>query len=190
MPNIIVKEMLSKPNEMSEKEFLAYMGMLLQLDGLLFNITKEFEEKLNTKGLYRFDIKKNITEIYKKLKNNPKCNWDNFSNDTIISFGDDGAVIEDIFKRLFGLRKGKTLCFVPQFGVDDKVWVEHNGKATLCRVLTIEIRVTYFIDTELDNSYYELEVLDGNNKPSGEYIQKGESEIYKHKKDLYENTTH
>lgn len=182
--------MLSKPNEMSEKEFLAYMGMLLQLDGLLFNITKEFEEKLNTKGLYKFDIKKNIKEIYNKLKNNPKCNWGNFSNDTIVSFGDDGDVIEDIFKRLFGLRKGKTLCFVPQFGVDENVWVEHEGKATLCRVISIEIRVSYLPNEEKDNSYYELEVLYDNCKPSGKFIQKGETEIYKHKKHLYENITH
>ena len=188
MANIVVKERLAKSDSISNEEFIAYMGMLLQLDGLFLNITKEFEEKLGKAGLYRFDIKKNIKEIYTKLKNNPKCDWDNFSLDTLYSFGNDGEVIENFFKRLYGLKKGKTLCFVPDHAVGDMVWVIHEEQPTLCKVNTIEIIVSCREIGEIDNSYYSLEILDKKNKPTGKFIQKGESEVYKSKKLLYENT--
>lgn len=187
MPNIIVREVINRPDTVSDQEYFVYMSMLLQLDDLMRNITIEFEEKLNIGGLYKFDIKKNIKSIYDKLKANPKCKWESLSNDMINAFGEDGEVIEDIFKRLFGLKKGKTVCFVPQFRVGDKVWTMNNDKPTLCKVLSVEIQVSYLEDKEVDNSYYQLEILDKKNKPTGVYIQKGERDIYKHEKELYED---
>lgn len=186
MQKVVVNSVLSQNEELSEKELMAYLSMLLQLDSLMYNVTKDFEEKLKAGNLYKFEIKKNVKEIYRKLKENPKCNWNNFDTDAAIAFGDDGEVIETMFYRLFGLINGRNICFAPIYAVGDKVWVMHDGKPTLCEVMMIQIVMSLGDKKSItDNSYYELNVIK-KNKLSEEVIQKGESEIYKHKKDLYE----
>lgn len=186
MQKVVVNSALSQNEELSEKELMAYLSMLLQLDSLMYNVTKDFEEKLKAGNLYKFEIKKNVKEIYRKLKENPKCNWNNFDTDAVIAFGDDGEVIETMFYRLFGLTNGRNICFAPIYAVGDKVWVMHNRKPTLCEVMMIQIVMSLGDKKSItDDSYYELNVIK-KNKLSDEVIQKGESEIYKHKKDLYE----
>lgn len=188
MQNVIVNSVLSENDNITKKELFTYLSMLLQLDSLTYNITKEFEEKLKNCSLFKQEIKKNINVIYEKLKKTPKCRWGDFTDEEVIAFGDDGEVIELVFKRLFGLEKGKNVCVVPQHAVGDKVWTIYNDQPTLSVIDSIEIKIsiTSSVGAE-DNSYYCLEVLDPKLKRTGVVLHRGESDVHKSKKKLYEN---
>lgn len=168
------------------------LRMLMQLDSVMSNAVFDLNIELDKGKLIRQEIKQNLKEIRKKLKTNVKGDWDKLEQDEefMENFTKNAERFESLCYNFFRLGTGMNVNVEISHPIDSIVWVKLPDEVLSCKVKKVEIQMEISDNSGLieDKSRYILGVLNKNNKETGEILYCGADDIYKHKKDIPNET--
>lgn len=167
-----------------------YLVLLLHLDTAMTNVMSSLTDELKIRGLFRFDIKKQIRIIQERLKTNPKNQWETIPEENVDNFCHDTEMFEDMCLRFTGLINGYSIVAAPVFGCGDRIWTrDDRSQPILCQVEAIKIDMEVTAEKGLkDTSYYVLRRLTTKTmKPTKDIFHRSEEQVYKSLKFLQDD---
>jgi hypothetical protein len=182
-------ENLSKiisPNADSEK-ISKLLRMLMHLDSVMSNAIFDLNNELKGGKVLRQEIKQNLNAIRKKLKTNVKGDWSILEKDEEFysNYILNAERFENLCYNYFRLGDSMNVNIQISHHIGKQVWTYKDNELVPCLVKRVEIQMVVKDNSGKleDKSYYVLSVLNKDNKEVGEYIYRGEEDVYKHKKD-------
>lgn len=154
--------------------------LLSHLDSVMYNAVFDLNKYLKEKKILKFEIKKSLNDIRKRLKNNLKLDHELLSDEENDMWVANDEKFEQLCYNFFRLGEGMFISIPTEHKIDDMVWTMHEGKETLCKVKMLDIQMKVISKSEInDMSCYVLEVLTKDMKPTGLIIKRSEEDVFK-----------
>ena len=167
------------------------LRLLMHLDSVMSNAIFDLNAELERGKILRQEIKKNLSDIRRKLKSNIKGDWSKLEKEDgfMDNFVENAEKFEELCYNYFRLGEGMNVNIQINHPVGKQVWTHKDNQLVSCLVKRIEIAMVVKDNSGKleDKSYYVLSLLNKDNKEAGEYVYRGEDEIFKHKKDALNN---
>lgn len=159
---------------------------ITQLTYVVQEIVDDLCEELKSKRLYVQDVKNNIKQIVNKLKNfYPAVDFSKLDDEKSIDYVNDYSRIRDIIYSLFDLSDEYSYALYVKHRVGQKVWGMIDGNVRELLICDVKININ---GDSYSKDFY-CKVLNKAGRPiNSNLIAFKEEELYKHKKDLTNET--